>query len=373
MQGFEPLPAQVDLPALELQILTRWQDAGIFERSLKQTEGGPTWIFYEGPPTANGMPGAHHVEARTFKDLFPRFKTMQGFHVPRKGGWDCHGLPVEVAVEKELGFTGKRDIEAYGVAEFNARCRESVLRHVDAWLEMSRRMGYWADTDHAYQTMDPSYIESVWWSLKVVFDAGLLVRDHRISPYCPRCGTPLSDAELGQPDVYQIISDPAVTVRFRLRTLPEGAPRELEGADLLVWTTTPWTLVANTAVAVHPDATYVVARRSRDGDRVVVADDLFARVLGDGWHVAARFSGQALVGASYQRPFGLIEIPDAHIVVPGSFVTTEDGTGVVHRAPAFGADDMTASRAHGLPVVNPIRPDGRFEDSVPLVGGMFFK
>src|SRR5690242_19672227 len=373
VSGFEPLPAQVDLPALELQILTRWQDAGIFERSLKQTEGGPSWIFYEGPPTANGLPGAHHVEARTFKDLFPRFKTMQGFHVPRKGGWDCHGLPVEVAVEKELGFTGKRDIEAYGVAEFNARCRESVLRYVDAWLEMSRRMGYWADTDNAYRTMDSSYIESVWWSLKVVFDAGLLVRDYRISPYCPRCGTPLSDAELGQPDVYQPVSDPAVTVRFRLLTVPEAAPRELEGADLLVWTTTPWTLVSNTAVAVHPDATYVVARRSRDGDRVVVAEDLFAWVLGDGWHVAARFSGQALLGASYQRPFGLIDIPDAHVVVPGSFVTTDDGTGLVHLAPAFGADDMEASRAHGLPVVNPIKPDGHFEDDVPLVGGMFFK
>ncbi|MGH8922192.1 MAG: class I tRNA ligase family protein, partial [Actinomycetes bacterium] len=258
----------------------------------------------------------------------------------------------------------------------------SVLRHVDAWLEMSRRMGYWADTDHAYRTMDPGYIESVWWSLKNVYEQGLLVRDHRISPYCPRCGTPLSDAELGQPDVYQIVSDPAITVRFRLRTRSEGAPRELEGADLLVWTTTPWTLVANTAVAVHPDATYVVARRSRDGagsaaggggDRVVVADDLFARVLGDGWHVAARFKGRALIGASYQPPFGLIKVPDAHIVVPGSFVTTEDGTGLVHLAPAFGADDLEASRAHGLPVVNPIRPDGRFEDSVPLVGGMFFK
>jgi isoleucyl-tRNA synthetase len=373
VQGFQPLPAQVDLPAIEREILTRWQDAGIFERSLKQTEGGPAWIFYEGPPTANGMPGVHHVEARTFKDLFPRFKTMQGFHVPRKGGWDCHGLPVEVAVEKELGFTGKRDIEAYGVAQFNARCRESVLRHVDAWLEMSRRMGYWADTSRAYRTMDPSYIESVWWSLKVVFDAGLLVRDFRISPYCPRCGTPLSDAELGQPDVYQAVSDPAITVRFGLRTRPAGAPAELDGADLLVWTTTPWTLVANTAVAVHPAATYVVARRSADGDRVVVADDLFGRVLGDGWQVTARFSGQALVGASYHRPFGLIKIPDAHVVVPGSFVTTEDGTGLVHLAPAFGADDMETSRAHGLPVVNPVRPDGRFEDDVPLVGGMFFK
>ena len=371
VQGFEPLPAQVDLPELEHEILTRWQDAGIFERSLKQTEGGPTWTFYEGPPTANGLPGVHHVEARTFKDLFPRFRTMRGFHVPRKGGWDCHGLPVEVAVEKELGLSGKRDIEAYGVAEFNARCRESVLRYVDAWLEMSRRMGYWADTDNAYRTMDASYIESVWWSLKVVFDAGLLVRDFRISPYCPRCGTPLSDHEMGQPGVYQTVSDPAITVRFRLLTVPDTAPAELVGADLLVWTTTPWTLVANTAVAVHPDATYVLARNGED--RVVVAEDLVGQVLGEGWEVVTRFAGRALIGASYHRPFGIIKIPDAHIVIPGSFVTTEDGTGLVHLAPAFGADDMEASRAHGLPVVNPVRPDGRFEDDVPMVGGMFFK
>jgi len=373
VQGFEPLPAQVDLPAIEHEVLGRWQAADVFARSLKQTETGEPWIFYEGPPTANGMPGVHHVEARTFKDLFPRFRTMRGFHVPRKAGWDCHGLPVEVAVEKELGFTGKRDIEAYGVAQFNARCRESVLRHVDAWLEMSRRMGYWADFDHAYRTMDPSYIESVWWSLKVVFDAGLLTRDHRISPYCPRCGTPLSDAELGQPDVYTDIADPAVTVRFRLLSLPEGAPRELEGADLLVWTTTPWTLISNTAVAVHPEATYVVARNPRDGDRVVVAEDLLGQVLGEEWHVATRFTGDALVGARYRRPFGFIPIPGAHVVIPGSFVTTEDGTGLVHLAPAFGADDMEASRAYGLPVVNPVRPDGRFEDDVPLVGGTFFK
>ena len=371
VQGFEPLPAQVDLPELEHEILTRWQDAGIFERSLKQTEGGPTWTFYEGPPTANGLPGVHHVEARTFKDLFPRFRTMRGFHVPRKGGWDCHGLPVEVAVEKELGLSGKRDIEAYGVAEFNARCRESVLRYVDAWLEMSRRMGYWADTDHAYRTMDATYIESVWWSLKIVFDARLLVRDFRISPYCPRCGTPLSDHEMGQPDVYRTVSDPAITVRFRLLTVPDTAPAELVGADLLIWTTTPWTLVANTAVAVHPDATYVLARNGED--RVVVAEDLVGRVLGEGWQVVTRFSGRALIGASYHRPFGIIKIPDAHIVIPGSFVTTEDGTGLVHLAPAFGADDMEASRAHALPVVNPVRPDGRFEDDVPMVGGMFFK
>jgi len=378
--GFEPLPAQVDLPVLEHQMLARWQAAGIFERSLEQTAGGPAWIFYEGPPTANGLPGAHHVEARTFKDLFPRFKTMQGYHVPRQAGWDCHGLPVEVAVEKELGLTGKRDIEAYGVAEFNARCRESVLRYVGAWLDMSRRMGYWADFEHAYRTMDPSYIESVWWSLKVIYEQRLLVRDFRISPYCPRCGTPLSDHEMGQEDVYQTVSDPAITVRFGLTALPvqgageaAGTPPELLGADLLVWTTTPWTLVSNTAVAVHPDATYVVAERSRDGNRVVVAEDLLGSVLDHDWRVVARFAGQAMVGARYHAPFGIIKIPDAHVVIPGSFVTTEDGTGLVHIAPAFGADDMDASRTHGLPVVNPVKPDGHFEDDLPLVGGLFFK
>src|SRR6266700_2809398 len=336
--GFEPLPAQVDLPALEQEVLTRWQDAALFERSLKQTAGGPRWTFYEGPPTANGMPGAHHVEARTFKDLFPRFKTMQGFHVPRKAGWDCHGLPVEVAVEKELGLTGKRDIEAYGVAAFNARCRESVLRHVDAWLEMSRRMGYWADTGNAYRTMDASYVESVWWSLKNIYEQGLLVRDHRISPYCPRCGTPLSDHEMGQPDVYQEVTDPSVTVRFPLTKVPAGASRHLQGADLLVWTTTPWTLVSNTAVAVHPEVEYVIARRSGgfqggipagkhrgDADKVVVAEALYGRVLGEGWHVLATVRGADLLGAGYQRPFNLIDIPDSHRVVSGTFVTTEDG------------------------------------------------
>ncbi|MGH3374629.1 MAG: class I tRNA ligase family protein, partial [Actinoallomurus sp.] len=207
------LPAQVSLPDLEHEVLRRWDEGKVFERSLEQTADGAPWVFYEGPPTANGMPGVHHVEARVFKDLFPRFKTMKGFNVRRKAGWDCHGLPVEVAVERELGLSGKKDIEEYGVAEFNTRCRESVLRHVDAFSAMTERMGYWVDLEQAYRTMNPDYIESVWWSLKVIFDKGLLIRDHRISPYCPRCGTPLSDAELGQPDVYQIVSDSAVTVR----------------------------------------------------------------------------------------------------------------------------------------------------------------
>jgi isoleucyl-tRNA synthetase len=367
------VPAAIDLPAVEAEILQQWRDGKVFDRSLERTATGTMWTFYEGPPTANGMPGVHHIEARVFKDLFPRFKTMQGFHVPRQAGWDCHGLPVEVAVEKELGLSGKKDIEAYGIAEFNQRCRESVLLHVDAFEELTNRLGYWIDLSSAYKTMDASYIESVWWSLKEIFRKGLLVRDYRISPYCPRCETALSDHEMGQPDVYRMVTDPAVTVRFPLLTVPDGASPLLAGADLLVWTTTPWTLVSNTAVAVHPEETYVVARRAGDGKAVVVAEQLMPRVLGDGWHIAARVPGRDLAGATYRPPFTLVDIPGAHRVLPGHFVTTEDGTGLVHMAPAFGADDMEASRAHGLPVVNPIRPDGRFDESVPLVGGMFFK
>ena len=372
------LPAQPDLPAIEHELLARWRRDSTFEASLKQTEGAPPWTFYEGPPTANGMPGVHHIEARVFKDVFPRFKTMQGFHVVRKAGWDCHGLPVEVAVEKELGLSGKPDIEAYGVAEFNARCRESVLRHVDAFSALTTRMGYWIDLSTAYRTMDASYVESVWWALKTIYDKGLLVRDFRISPYCPRCGTPLSDHEMGQPDVYREVTDPSVTVRFRVTSLPEGASGRLPsahllGADLLVWTTTPWTLVSNTAIAVHPDVEYVIARKSGDGDKVVVAEALWPRVLGEGWHVLTTLRGSELLGARYTPPFGLIEVPDAHRVVSGTFVTTDDGTGLVHLAPAFGADDLAVVRAHGLPVVNPVRPDGRFDEGLPLVGGLFFK
>jgi isoleucyl-tRNA synthetase len=367
------LPAQPDLPAIEHEMLARWRRARAFEASLSQTQGAPRWTFYEGPPTANGMPGVHHIEARVFKDLFPRFKTMQGFHVNRKAGWDCHGLPVEVAVEKELGLSGKKDIEAYGVAEFNKRCRESVLRHVDAFAALTTRMGYWIDLSTAYRTMDADYVQSVWWALKTIYDKGLLVQDFRISPYCPRCGTPLSDHEMGQPDVYRDVADPSVIVRFTVTRVPEGANAHLTGADLLVWTTTPWTLVSNTAIAVHPEVEYVIARKSGDGDRVVVAEALWPRVLGEGWHVLATLRGSELLGASYAPPFGILAIPGAHRVVSGTFVTTDDGTGLVHLAPAFGADDLAAIRANGLPVVNPVRGDGHFDDGLPLVGGLFFK
>ncbi len=358
------LPAQVDLPRLEHEVLARWESGGVFARSLEATRDGEPWVFYEGPPTANGHPGTHHVEARVFKDLFPRFKTMQGRHVPRKGGWDCHGLPVELAVEKELGFTGKQDIEAYGIAEFNAKCRESVLRHVDEFEQMTRRMGYWVDTDDAYKTMDTSYVESVWWSLQQIAEKGLLVEDHRVAPYCPRCGTGLSDHEVAQG--YQTVTDPSVYVRFPVTS----GPLAEQGAALLVWTTTPWTLVSNTAVAVHPTVTYVVARA---GDEVLVVAEPLLSVLGEDAEVLERFPGSALEHTTYARPFDLVDVPDAHYVALADYVTTESGTGLVHQSPAFGADDMAVARRYGLPVVNPVRPDGTFEESLPLVGGLFFK
>ena len=363
---YRPVPTQVDLPAMERDVLTFWSDRDVFAQSVEQTRGGVPWVFYEGPPTANGMPGTHHVEARVFKDVFPRFQTMKGRFVPRKAGWDCHGLPVELAVEKELGFTSKNDIEAYGIAAFNAHCRESVERNVGAFEQMTERMGYWVDMSQAYRTMDASYVESVWWSLKQIFDRGLLVQDHRVAPYCPRCGTGLSDHELAQG--YETVIDPSVYVRMPVTSGPLVAL----GAALLVWTTTPWTLVTNTAVAVNPDVTYVAARTA-DGEVLVVAEQLLGEVLGDDVEVLARYSGRDLELVPYQPPFDLVDIPDAHYVVLADYVTIEDGTGLVHQSPAFGAEDLVVSRRYSLPVVNPVGPDGRFFDDVPLVGGEFFK
>jgi isoleucyl-tRNA synthetase len=361
---YQPVPAQVDLPALEHEILDLWRDRKVFQRSLDQTQGRPEWVFYEGPPTANGMPGAHHIEARVFKDVFPRYKTMKGFHVARKAGWDCHGLPVELAVEKELGFSGKQDIEAYGIAEFNERCRASVTRHTDAFARLTERMGYWVDMDDAYRTMDSDYIESVWWSLQQIFDKGLLVQDFRVAPWCPRCGTGLSDHELAQG--YETVVDPSVYVRFPLTSGPLAG-----SASLLVWTTTPWTLVSNVAVAAHPDVTYVVAT---DGnERLVVAEPLAAEVLGEEWSVLETFTGTQMQRWAYQRPFELVAVEGANFVVNADYVTVEDGTGLVHIAPAFGPDDLAVGRVNDLPMVNPMRPDGTFEPQVPLVGGVFFK
>jgi isoleucyl-tRNA synthetase len=375
-----PVPAQVDLPALEREVLEFWHDRDTFAKNLARNAGGPAWTFYEGPPTANGPPGTHHVEARVFKDVFPRYRTMKGYLVDRRAGWDCHGLPVEIAVEKELGFAGKGDIEAYGIAAFNERCRESVERHVGEFEAMTRRMGYWVDMSRAYWTMDPAYVQSVWWSLKTIFDKGLLVEDHRVAPYCPRCGTGLSDHELAQG--YETVVDPSIYVRLPVTSgvlrerYGSGGDGAAAGLALLVWTTTPWTLVANTAVAVHPDVTYVVARAAGSTELLVVAEPLLTAVLGEDAEVLGRHLGRELEHTPYQRPFALLPWPagaQGHFVALADYVSTEDGTGLVHQAPAFGADDLAVGRAYGLPVLNPVRPDGTFDATLPLVGGQFFK
>ena len=363
-----PVPAQIDLPAMERSILDFWREHAIFEASTAARQNGQPWTFYEGPPTANGMPGTHHIEARVFKDVFPRYQTMKGKYVTRKAGWDCHGLPVEIAVEKELGFSGKGDIEKYGIAAFNDKCRDSVTRHVDAFTTMTNRMGFWVDFDQAYWTMAPEYVESVWWSLKEIWKKGLLVQDHRVAPYCPRCGTGLSDHELAQG--YETVTDPSVYVRFPVTS---GELADL-GAALLVWTTTPWTLVSNTAIAVNPEVDYVVVEVIVEENRevLVVAEPLISALSGE-VKILKTVKGKDLERVTYKRPLDLIEIPDSHYVVLANYVTTEDGTGLVHQSPAFGADDLAVCRAYGLPVVNPIAPNGTFLSEVPLVGALFFK
>ncbi|MBN9620125.1 MAG: isoleucine--tRNA ligase, partial [Actinobacteria bacterium] len=362
---YDPLPPHVDLPALDHGVIEGWRASKVFQRSIDATVGGPQWTFYEGPPTANGMPGTHHVEARVFKDVFPRYRTMKGYHVPRRAGWDCHGLPVELAVEKELGFTGKPDIERFGIAEFNAKCRENVQRHVDAFEAMSERMGYWADYEHAYWTMNPDYVESVWWALKQIFDKGLLVEDFRVAPYCTRCGTGLSDHELAQG--YETVVDPSVYVRLPLTSGPYAGR-----AALLIWTTTPWTLPSNALVAVRSDVTYVTATNGTE--TLVVAKELLGKALGEGWATVDEFAGADMVGWTYQRPFDLVPWPGkGHFVVAEDYVTTDDGTGLVHQATVFGADDFESVRRNGVELVNPIDTRGRFLADVPVLGGVFFK
>jgi len=365
MAVFEPVDTGVSFPELEKEALAFWKERDIFQASLAQREGAPLWIFYEGPPTANGKPGVHHVEPRTFKDVYPRFKTMTGHLVPRKGGWDCHGLPVELEVEKEIGTTGKRDIEAFGIAEFNERCRASVRRYVGEFERLTERIGYWVDLDEAYWTMAPEYVESVWWSLKSLFNKGLLQEDDRVTAYCPRCGTALSDAEVAQG--YETVDDPSVFVRFPIVD-PSGPG--LEGTSLLVWTTTPWTLPSNTGVAVDAGATYVVMEH--DAERVVVAEPLAAEVLGDEWRRVRSVEGASLAGLGYRPPYPNVE--GAHVVVAGSFVSMNDGTGIVHMAPAFGPEDLAVGREHGWPVHKPVGDDGRFNDLAPVfVRGLFVK
>jgi isoleucyl-tRNA synthetase len=371
MSRYEPVDSRQSFPALEEEILERWRDRDVFHESVRRREGAEPFVFYEGPPTANGRPGSHHVLSRVFKDVFPRYQTMRGRQVHRKAGWDCHGLPVELEIEKELGLAHKRDIEDYGIDKFNRRCRESVLRYIDEWNRLTERIGFWIDTDDAYFTLDDSYVESVWWTLKQVWDKGLLYEGHKVGPYCPRCGTGLSSHEVALG--YKDVVDPSIYVRFPLL---DGE----DGESLLVWTTTPWTLPGNVAVAVAPDVTYV---RARTGDEtLILAEALVGRVLGEQAEVLDRFPGSELVGRHYRGPvFRLTDRqPGGFPVIAGDFVTTEDGSGLVHLAPAFGEDDFDAAAVAGVfdptragDLYNPVLRDGTFDNRVVGFEGAFVK
>jgi isoleucyl-tRNA synthetase len=356
MARFRPVDPRVDLPALERAVLELWSSARVFERSLKLREGAPEWVFYDGPPTANARPHIGHAETRAFKDVYPRYRTMTGHYVHRKAGWDCHGLPVELEVEKQIGTRTKRDIEAFGIEEFNRLCRESVTRYVRDWERLTERIGFWIDLSQAYWTMSPEYVESVWWSLKRLHQQGLLFEADRSIAYCPRCGTGLSDHEVAQG--YQQVVDPSVFVRF---PVTEPSTDSLEGAAFLGWTTTPWTLVANLGLAVAGDEEYVRAR-TEDGD-VILASSLVGTVLGQDADVVGRFRGRDLVGTRYRPPFDNVAgDPGTHRVVAAGFVVMNEGTGIVHVAPGFGADDLELGRREGWPVYRPVDDFGRFTD-----------
>ncbi|MBA2427708.1 MAG: isoleucine--tRNA ligase [Actinobacteria bacterium] len=361
--SYRPVDARVAWPELEARIRRTWTEKRVYERSLSEREGRPEWVFYEGPPTANGRPGIHHVQPRAVKDLFCRFQTMRGHYVHRKGGWDCHGLPVEVEVEKQLGITHKRQIEQdVGIEEFTRLCRESVQRYVDDWERFTGRLGFWVDLDDAYWTMSRGYIETVWWLLKQIWDKGLLEEDFKVVPYCPRCETSLSAHEQHQPDAYKQVTDPSVYVRFPLADEPSVA--------LLIWTTTPWTLLANMAAAVGPSITYVrVADPYRAGHDLIVAKERAAALMGQEVRPKAEMSGADLLGRRYSPPFAFVASGEqGHRVVPGDFVTTDDGSGIVHLAP-YGQDDMAVARRDGLPIEQMVDPSGNVvERGIPFAG-----
>ena len=352
-------------PTLEKDLLDRWEAEDIFQRSMANREGAEAFTFYEGPPTANGRPGIHHVLARTIKDLFCRYKTMQGFRVDRKAGWDTHGLPVEIEVEKKLGLESREQIEAFGIDKYNAACKDSVQQYTGLWNDLTRRIGYWVDMDNPYVTYDNNYIETCWWLLKQLHDKGLLYKGHKIHWYSPGSGTVLSSHEVSLG--YKEVSDPSVTVRF-----------PLVGEDntcFLAWTTTPWTLISNAALAVNPALDYVKARQ---GDEVLIlAAALAGAVLKEGFEILDTFKGADLLGLRYTPLFDhFTDHEQADVcwqVVAADYVTTEDGTGIVHTAPAFGADDYATAQREGLPTLNPVRPDGHFEDNVEPVSGLWFK
>jgi isoleucyl-tRNA synthetase len=370
--AFEKVTPRVDFPGLEERVLELWKRTGAFEKSVESRPRERPFVFYEGPPTANGRPGFHHALARAFKDLIPRYKTMRGYRVERKGGWDTHGLPVELQVEKELGLSGKDDVERYGIEGFNKLCRESVFRYVEDWRAMSERLGFWIDMDDPYRTLDNCYIESVWWALQSLYEKDLLYEGYKVSAHCPRDQTSLSSAEvaLGYQQYPDPVVDPSIYVRLPLV--------DDENTSLLVWTTTPWTLVSNAAVAAGPEVEYATV--AVGDEQLVIAAELLESVLGEEeYEVLERREGRELEGLAYQRPFDYVPVEGAeareHLwtVVLGDYVTTTEGTGLVHTAPAYGEDDARTGQRYGLPTIHPVRPDGTFDERVGPFAGVFVK
>lgn len=361
-QIYGAVSPRVKLPEVEERILDFWREQEIFRQSQELRSGGPEFVFYEGPPTANGKPGSHHVLSRIFKDIFPRYRTMCGYHVPRKAGWDTHGLPVELEVEKQLGISGKQDIEKIGIGKFNELCRESIYKYLADWEKLTERIAFWIDTSDAYYTLNNTYIESVWWILKEIWQKDLLYHGYKVVPYCSRCGTALSSHEVDQG--YKTVEDPSIYVLFPLADEPE--------TSLLVWTTTPWTLISNVAAAISPEIEYVEV--TADGRKLIMARPLVEKVLGEEAQITREVPAAELTGRAYIPPYDFVK-PDkkAHYVVSADFVSSDEGTGIVHIAPAFGADDLNVGRAHDLPVLNPVTEEGVFDERVTPWAGQFVK
>ena len=356
---FTPVPSAVNYPAMEERVMEMWAARNIFERTLSERADGPRYVFFEGPPTANGRPGIHHVLARAFKDMFPRYKIMQGHYVLRKGGWDTHGLPVEIEVEKQLGLSGKQQIDAYGVEEFNRRCRASAMEYIKEWERLTDRMGFWVDKEEAYVTFRPDYVESLWWVLRQFWDKDLLYQGYKVVPYCPRCGTPLSSHELSLGYKDDAV-DPSVYVKFKIK--------DRANEYLLAWTTTPWTLPGNVALAVGEKISYVKVK-DVSGDILYLAAARAESALKPGYEVLATLPASELLGLHYEPLYQFYPVEqDYAYVVSGDYVSTEDGTGIVHIAPAFGAEDMAVGRANKLPLIMTIDLAGKFKPEVTWAG-----
>ena len=356
---------EINFPKIEKRILKFWKENRIFEKSIIRRKKAPNFVFYEGPPTANGKPGIHHVLSRVFKDIICRYKTMRGFKVLRKAGWDTHGLPVELEVEKKMGFKNKKDIENFGIAKFNKLCKESVWNYKKDWEDLTERIGFWLDLKNPYITYENDYIETVWWIIKEVWSSGLIYKGHKVVPYCPRCGTSLSSHEVAQG--YEKIKEPAIYVKFKVIN------PEFENTFLLVWTTTPWTLPGNVAIAVNPEITYILARINNE--KIILAKEKTG-ILGANYEITKELKGQEILGLEYNPLFEIPQLKseNSYKVYPADFVTIQEGTGMVHIAPMYGEDDYNLGKKFGLPTFHTVTEEGRFiEGSGEGLAGLHVK